>query len=177
MPKKYRIIDDHTVECPFRIAVDKQEKYPYDFANLKTNKDQDNRIIKVETTRVKLHTGDYSISLGGQYTSNICIERKSKEDLFPSVVKRDNFEGRLERMATHEVAAVVVEAEISEIMRNPPEFSDYNPLSLIRTIQAWTQRYREVHWFFLENRRVAEAWTFRLIENYYWNRINIENVQ
>lgn len=165
--------------CPFVIAIDTREQAPYAFAGLKTNKREGSKPLLVATERVTLRVGDYSIvgPLGGlphAELAKIILERKSKEDLFGSIARRENFWGRLVQMsraADYEYAAVVVEAEIREILTDPPAHSDFNPKSLIRTITAWAQRLPAVHWWFLPGRTAAEAFTFRLLERFYLDRL------
>jgi len=114
--------------------------------------------------RYGLPVGDYSIFGLPQ----IAIERKSKADLYSSVVKRANFEGRLERMSNDRAfALVIVEAELLEILTKPPHHSQFSPKALARTIWAWQQRYRGVHWIFAPSREHAEAITFRHLERFY----------
>lgn len=152
--------------CPFTVTVDTREQSSYSFLGLTHGSGSRKRPLIVPTMRTTLTTGDYSIF---GYPS-ICIERKSKADLFGSVVKRANFVGRLERMSELAYAAVVVEAEWSEILQHPPPFTRYPPKSLARTIMAWSVRFNTVHWWFMPGREVAEALTFRLLQRFHTDR-------
>jgi len=109
--------------------------------------------------------GDYSIMGYPQ----ICIERKSKEDLYASVARRANFEERLARMAEKDYAAVVVEAERMDVIRRPPAFTKYHPRALSRTLIAWDQRF-SVRWHFLPDRDAAEVFVFRVLERFWLDR-------
>lgn len=153
------------VTCPFTVVYDSREQAPYQFIGLTTG-GKLLRPLVVPTMRAAMKTADYSI-FG---MPSIAIERKEKSDLFSSVVKRANFIGRLERMSELACAAVVVEAEISSILRDPPPFTKYRPKSLMRTILAWTVRYPTVHWWFMPGRDAAEALTFRLLERFWLDR-------
>ncbi len=160
------IIEPTPIPCPFEIVIDTREQSPYAFLNMRANaKDRGARFV-VATRRLCLPNGDYSIFGYPQ----VAVERKSKADLFGSVAKRDNFEGRLERMAELDCAYVVVEAEWSEVLSNPPRHSKLNPKALFRTLLAWQQRYRGVHWLGMPGRDAAEATTFRILERFWLNK-------
>lgn len=152
--------------CPFTVQVDTREQQPYLFSNIKTNKDKGEKLITVPLEFLAMETGDYSIF---GMADKIVIERKSKEDLFSSVVKRDNFRGRLERMhamtSLGGYAAIMVECSIEDL-GEPPAYSQLNPRSLNRTILAWRQRYR-VDWWFVSGRQRSEQFAFRILERFY----------
>ena len=158
------------VYCPFTVGIDTREQRPYQFLGLRANTDKKHARLAIRTERVNLKTGfgDYTIL----ELPKIAIERKSKEDLYSSIgQRRENFEERLVRMGGGPgswYAAVVIEAEISELVAEPPAHTKLNPKSLMRTILAWQMRYPTVAWWFLPNRSAAEAWTFRLLERF-WN--------
>lgn len=152
------------VKCPFTVIVDTREQKPYTFNGLRANADQGNRPIHVPFVREALGVGDYSI----RGMDSCVVERKSKEDLYSSVVKRDNFIGRLERMSEQcSFAAIVVECEWADMLMNPPPRSKFSPKALARTVFAWSIRYPIVHWFFLPDRASAEAATFRILEQFH----------
>jgi hypothetical protein len=168
------IISDTREQSPYTFAglnhdvtvdsLDHNEVDPYSFTGLTADSNQKYAPLLVKTVRIGLGQGDYAVfGLPG-----LVVERKSKADLFGSVVRRANFIRRLELMTElKRVAFVVVEAELSEILRNPPEYSKLSPKSLSRTIIAWMTRYPLVHWLFLPDRDVAEAYTFRILERWY----------
>ena len=160
------IIEPTPVPCPFEIVIDTREQSPYAFLNMRANaKDRGARFV-VTTHRLCLPNGDYSIF----DHPAVAVERKSKADLFGSVAKRDSFESRLERMTELDCAYVVVEAEWSEVLGDPPRYSKFDPKALFRTILAWQQRYRGVHWLVMPGRDAAEAATFRILERYWLNK-------
>lgn len=111
-----------------------------------------------------LKTGDYSLE---GYEDRITIERKSKTDLYGSIGNgRDRFEREMDRMSSFEFAAVVVEAEWGDIIKNPPTRSGLKPVSVLATVIAWMQRYN-VHWITCPNRIFAEKTTYRLLDRWY----------
>lgn len=148
--------------APFTVLVDSREQRGYEFAGIRANQDQGGAIIEVPVMRIGLPAGDYSI-LG---YPQICIERKSKEDLYGSVARRENFEGRLARMSERDYAAVVVEADRMELVRNPPPFTRYSPRALSRTLIAWDVRY-PVKWHFMPGREAAEVLVYRILERWW----------
>ena len=154
-----------TITCPFTILIDTREQVPYTFDGLTSNADQGRKPLIVPIERGTLTTGDYAVR---GYSKGV-IERKSLPDLYSSISQgRANFVERLERMCmTCDFAAVVVEAGWDEILGGPPPFSQYNPLSLTRTIQAWMTRYTLCQWIMMPSRRHAELMTFRLLERYW----------
>lgn len=164
MSESARTTEVKSIVCPFVIMIDSREQRPYDFLGIRAGADKGHAQIDVRTERYGLPVGDYTILDMPQ----ICIERKSKEDLWSSIsTRRENFEGRLRRMAEDKrYAAVVVEAEWWDVISNPPPFTQYRPVSLSRTLIAWRQRFR-VDWWFAPNREAAEILTFRLLERWW----------
>jgi ERCC4-type nuclease len=156
-------VKDNPVNCGFTVVIDDREKLPYQFTALRATVRQGGGLLYVPTVRRRLGVGDYSI-LG--HECDVAIERKSLEDLYQSVVRRDNFVGRLERMNQLKFAAVVVEASWLQVATEPPPASQMNPLSVIRSMIAWTVRYPRVHWIPAGHRAAGEAITFRLLEAY-----------
>ncbi len=152
-----------TVVCPFTVIADTREQSPYLFSAFTTRSGRQTVLLQVPVRRFALLTGDYSI-LG---MPQVAIERKTAADLYASVSRRTNFEERLARMATLAYAAVVIEAEWSELICRPPAFTKFKPKSLCRTIQAWTQRYPTIHWWTMPGREAAERLTFRLLERFW----------
>lgn len=158
-------IVEKSITCGFTILIDSREQRPYTFDDMRANADQGHAIIKVPTRREALPIGDYM--LGG--LPHFVVERKSAADLYSSISQgRANFEDRLRRMVSRFTwSAIVVEAELSDLLTNPPPHTQYSPKSLGRTLQAWSIRYSTVHWWFLPGREAAERWTFRLLERFW----------
>ena len=157
-----------TVDCPFVVTIDTSEQHPYIFRGLRENKEQE---LIVEYKWQSLDTGDYSIQ---GYHDLLTVERKSKADLYSTLGQgRERFEAEHERMKTiidaGGFAAVVIEAEWSELLSQPPEHSRLLPKTVYRTCLAWTQRYK-VPWFAMSDRRAAEVTTFRLLERFWRDR-------
>lgn len=146
------------IVAPFILTVDSREQNPYTFEKIYGNKDQKNALLHVPTMRIGLPDGDYSL-LG---LPSCVVERKSREDIYASVARRDNFVGRLERMSDLKFAAVLVEADRLDLICNPPKFTKYNPKALSRTLWAWQVRY-PVRWVFMPGREAAEMACYRML--------------
>lgn len=159
-------ISERPLPCPFTIAIDTREQFPFDFTTLRANSDRSYRPFIIDTHRCTLRQGDYSI-VGHEL--QIALERKSKIDLFGTLsAGRERFENELERLSQDvSWSAVIVEAEWSDIMESPPEFSQLNPKSVEGAVVAFMVRYPKVHWMFMPGRRAAEERCFKMLERYW----------
>lgn len=138
----------------FTILVDSREQIPYLFGGYTCG---------VKKTGLK--TGDYSIE---GHEDKICVERKSKEDLYMSLGKnRDRFEKEFERLRRYEYAALVIESSLSGLLI-PPARSQMNPKSIIQSLISWSIRYG-AHVFFSDNRTYSECLIYNLFEKYIYN--------
>jgi len=116
-----------------------------------------------------LQTGDYSID---GFEDRITIERKSLPDLFGSTGRnRQRFEREFARMAAMDYAALVIEADLSTIITNPPEHSKMLPKSVYRTLLSWSLKYGIPVWP-CPDRIFAEKTTFILLD--FWYRHELE---
>ncbi len=102
---------------PIPVIVDKDEKRPWDFDASK---------FAVEVRH--LPTGDYTLR---DFADRLTIERKSLGDLVNSVIHDWlRFRKQLYRMAAFDVAVIVVEADLGDVMAHRYE-SDADPQSVI----------------------------------------------
>jgi ERCC4-type nuclease len=132
----------------FVIAVDTREQRPYRFQRA---------VVKT------LLTGDYSI-VGLE--ERVAIERKTKEDAYSSLGRgRARFARELARLARFDYAAIVIESSLPEFL-SAPAFSRMNPKAAIRSIVAWSVRYR-IGVFFAGDRPHGNALTLQLLEKYW----------
>lgn len=127
------------------IVIDQREQRPYGFKNA--------------VTRL-LPTGDYSIE---GLEDRVAIERKSKADAFSSLGRdRARFEREVQRLAALQFGAVVIEASLREFL-HPPPFSQLSARSAVRSLLAWSVKYRlPVIW--AGDRRHGRAVTRTLLE-------------
>ncbi|MGN1273806.1 MAG: ERCC4 domain-containing protein [Thermoguttaceae bacterium] len=142
-----RSAEEPTELAPFIIAIDTREQRPFEFRGIGK---------RIYTNRQTLKTGDYSL-VG--FEKRVCVERKSKLDLYQSVThERDRFERELKRMSQMERACVVVECSVEEVQMGT-EISRVSPENIVLTALSWAGRYR-VPWFFMADRAEAERATF-----------------
>jgi ERCC4-type nuclease len=161
-----------SILCPFIVLVDDREVtggMPYTFSGILADADRGGVSVIVQTHVERMVTGDYSIA-GLQ--DRVVVERKSLIDLYNTLSeRRDNFEAEHRRMSSMDFAAVVIEADWSQIIGSPPRQSGLNPKTVFRTALAWQVRYG-VHWIpcgsrAIGDRRFAEIMTFRLLEKFW----------
>lgn len=153
------------VPFPAVVLVDSREQLPYSFAGLKADAKQGGGPLLIELKGATLQAGDYSL---WQHADQVAVERKSKADLFGTIGQgRGRFERELQRLAGYAAAAIVVEAEWSEILADPPRHSDLSPKVVFRSVVAWQQRFPAIHWWFVPGRRMGEVTTFRVLERYW----------
>lgn len=154
---------------PCAIVIDTREQNPYAFARIPADAYQGEGLLAIRTEVRTLRSGDYSLA---GYEHRVAVERKSKQDLFGTVGQgRDRFERELVRLNGMQFAAVVVEAEWSEVMGDPPPHTQLQPKTIFRSVLAWQQRYPRVHWHFWPTRRAAEIVTFRVLERFWKERM------
>lgn len=153
------------VHFPVAVLVDTREQRPYRFDGLRSDKKAGGGALVVEVKQATLPTGDYSLD---GYTDRVAVERKSLNDLFHTLSQeRDRFERELVRLQAMEFAAVMVEAEWTQILDDPPKFSHLLPKTVFRSVLAWQQRYPRVHWLFVPGREFAEVATFRVLQRFF----------
>ncbi|RLB71034.1 MAG: hypothetical protein DRH04_02550 [Deltaproteobacteria bacterium] len=131
------------------IIIDTREQLPYRFPH--------------PTLRKALPAGDYSL-LG--YESKMALERKTKADAYGTIGKgRSRFVVELERLATYDYAAIIVESSLSDFLKPPPR-SKLHPKSAINSLIAWSIRYN-ISVFFTDNRTLGQTVALRLLEKYW----------
>lgn len=173
-PDPAQFESDDAVDSPFVILVDSNEQLPYTFNNICGDYRNDYSPIRVRTIRKRLPVADYAIS----GVPGICVERKSKGDLFGSFAdsaKRDNFVDRLRKIQEgYEFGAVMIECYPSEILNDPPAHSSLNPKTIVRSIMSWQQQFPLIHWWFSEDRSMAEQMTYRILEKFYQHKTELK---
>ena len=146
----------------FKIIVDSREQCPWLFTSIKP---VPNIIIR------GLKTGDYTIA--GFEESGICVERKSKSDLFGSCGKgRDRLEREFQRMSLFDYSAIVIERTMGDCIKNPPESTKMKPKAVINTMLSWSIRYG-VHVWFVEDRILAEKICFGLFKHFWKQQLEM----
>lgn len=154
-------VDSNSI-CPFTVLIDSREQAPYRFLNI------DPFTVIPLRTNVTMATGDYSIA---GFESRLTVERKSVSDFLGSITSgRERFEREFERMAeivrNGGFAAVVIEAELSEVLREASGKSQIRIDSIMGTVDAWSIRYG-VHFRFCMGRRFAEIQTLKILYQFW----------
>lgn len=161
---------------PATVVIDTREQRMYRFRSIVADTiygGERGALLTVPTTIEGLASGDYSLY---GYADKVAVERKSKADLFSTISQgRDRFERELARLNEMEFAAVVVEAEWSDIVNERSEHSALSPKTVFRSVLAWQQRFVRVHWWFVAGREFGEATTFRILERYLKERADNES--
>lgn len=137
------------------IIIDSREQMPYSFSG-----------YPCKTKKAGLKTGDYSIE---GYESVICIERKSKEDLYSSLGKgRSRFEKEFRRMKDYQYKALVIESSLKDTLTAPAR-SQMNPNSVYASLLSWSIRYN-VCIFFADSRTLAENLIYQIFDKFIYNK-------
>jgi DNA excision repair protein ERCC-4 len=161
---------DEPLVTPWLLLIDSREQSPYDFQGLRADAKDGRRPLQVRTEVRGLPSGDYSIAGQEQW---VAVERKSAADLFGTIGQhRERFERELARLNEMTFAAVVVEAEWSELLAHPPPRTKLLPKVVYRSVIAWQQRFPRVHWWAVAGRKMGEVTTFRILERFWRDRVD-----
>jgi hypothetical protein len=156
---------------PRTVLVDSREQRPFPFRGIPADVGQGGGNWTVPTEVVKLDAGDYSLD---GYATAIAVERKSHADLVHTIgQERDRFTRELERLNAMQIAFVVVEADWTAILNDPPPYSSLSAKTVFRSVLAWQQRFPRVHWWMCPGRDFAEVVTLRIFER--WMKEQAEN--
>lgn len=126
--------------------VDSREQKPLSFMFGPT---QDRRPMPF--VQRKLDTGDYSVV--GFEKTDICVERKSLEDLLMCVgVQRERFEREVCRILAFKAKLIIVEAMWDDIQKGDYKYSKLEPSHVIGSIIGWMEL--GIPFFFHSDRKV-----------------------
>jgi hypothetical protein len=159
------LVSVKSVGFPTTVLIDQREKLPYAFDGIVADRRDGGGPLVIQTETLCLPTGDYSL---GGYADLVAVERKSLEDLYGTLGGgRERFEHELHRLDAMPFASIVVEATLGVVVTQPPARSRLIPKTVMRSMIAWRYRFPRVHWHFVDDRRLAEILTFRLLERFY----------
>lgn len=179
------------VRLPWLILVDKAEKAPWSFADIRSRSciDKDMRLYVPRTERRYLGVGMGDYSIDG-FQDRIAIERKSVADFQGTLLgwpkeaeteagnvteihRRGRFKSELRRLQAMHCRAVIVEAPLHECLNSCPQWgvrtAEENGKYLYGTYLSWSQQFR-VPWYFCADRRMAEVTCLRIMEQF-WDRL------
>ncbi len=164
---------------PFIILRDRKEQTPWKFTGIPGAAGQGQMVVKWEWYTMGTGNGDYSIkgAINGDGTPRISLERKSLNDLYGTILNgRGRFERELLQLNDMEYAAVIVEANLADVMSYRPNYWYENKVSMeaqlakqrsvMGSIYAWQFRYPTIRWWFLP-RRYAAVLAYRLLDRFY----------
>lgn len=170
--------EDRSVVCPFTIVIDAQEKYPFEFKGITTDRNKQPIIVGTRVQSLGPTHGDYSM-VG--FEGECHIERKSKEDARGTILgwgeRRERFEATLEFLSSVWVAAVIVECSFGELIcsaesRGKKSVAE-NKRILHRQTLAWMTDFT-VPWIFCDDRRLAERSTFRIMQRCFAKQVQLK---
>lgn len=141
------------------LMIDTREQNPLNF---KKWVDKFEHIISATLTE-----GDYTVYVPGD-NRKIAFERKSLQDLVGTVARgKDRFRKELERLKQYEYRAIIIESTYSKVS-SPYTFSQFNPKSVIGSLQAFQLQYG-VDVIFSGDRQNSAEIIIKRIENFYGN--------
>lgn len=159
---------------PFTVIVDTREQAPWQFQGLRADSKTKYRPLVVFIERQGLKSGDYSIK---GFEDQFSIERKSLADAFQTfTVERERFERELERLNEMKFAAVVIEGDWNALTGGPDRLDrsdrqrEVIGKTCYRSILAWQQRFKGVHWMLMPSRDWAERTAFRIMQRFWEDR-------
>ena len=183
------------VYCPFTVLIDKQEKAPWAFDNLRArsfiDKEMRTYVSRTERRFLGVGMGDYSLD-GFGYQGRVGIERKSMVDFQGTLLgwrhevegaggegwsididRRARFKRELGNLAAMDCKAVIVEATFGDCIFDAPEWgtrsAGENSKYLHSTYIAWQEEFPGVPWIFCDDKQMAAVTAFRILEQF-WSR-------
>jgi len=132
-----------------RVVVDSGERYPWRFPG-----------ALVE--RKKLRAGDYALLEGEEIAA--VVERKSFDNFLGEVGAVQALHHQLADLASHERAAVVVEAQYADFLDEKKLRGRWPPAHLARVIAELMALHPKLPLVFAGNRKLANLWAERFFE-------------
>lgn len=137
-----------------KIIVDTREQRPFRF--------EDKCYGSVKVEQASLQTGDYSLA---GLTDRVAIERKKLDDFVACLGKdRDRFERELQRAASMDFFAVVIEGAYQELAQREYQ-KHFDPHSVCQYVAARMTRLH-IPFLFAGTRSGAEYLTYSLLRQY-----------
>lgn len=118
-------------------------------------------LVLPNSKRATLSTGDYSVE-GVEHL--VAVERKELGDLYGCFGQhRERFERELARLAEFPYPAIVVEANLVDVL-DGTKYSKVHPASAIGSLIAWGTKYRIPVWL-CGDRRMAAGTVRKILYN------------
>ncbi|MGQ0702994.1 MAG: ERCC4 domain-containing protein [Gemmatimonadales bacterium] len=131
---------------PLRIAIDSAERYPWRFPG-------------AAVERKKLRAGDYALLDGN--TTTAVIERKSYDNFLAELGAIQALHHQFADLASHQRAAVVVEAQYADFLDEKKLRGRWPPAHLARVLAELTAMHPKLPIVFAGNRKLANLWAER----------------
>lgn len=146
----------------FTIVVDSREQKPFEFER-----------YPVKTVTKTMKTADYAVQQPGYYGKNgtykapFGVERKGESDFLSSITHdRERFKREIKRASEWDAPMPVVIESPYVKFKQGNYYPNINPNSIIGTVDKWP-KYYNVDFFFRDDRRDAESFTFEMLR--WWN--------
>ncbi len=158
-------IVDNAVTEDFTVLIDSQEKHPWTFQGLGTEKQP--LIVPYRWQSLGPSHGDYSVAGCEGF---VHVERKSIEDALGTFLshgeRRDRWIATLEFLASIEAGHVVIEGTQGQCLASMKPRGSRSLLALrnefIGSVMSWWSEYRVPFWF-IDSRRLAERYAWKLL--------------
>lgn len=131
---------------PLAIVVDSAERYPWRFPG-------------AVVERRKLAAGDYALLDDGQIAA--LVERKSFDNLLADVGAIQALHQQLADLASHEAAALVIEADYRDFLDPLRLVARWPPAHLARVLAELAALHPTLPVIYAGNRKLANLWTAR----------------
>jgi hypothetical protein len=127
-----------------RVVIDSTERYPWRFPG-------------ADVVRRKLATGDYAL-LDGERVAAV-VERKTFENLLSDIGAIQALHQQLADLASHEAAALVIEADYRDFLDARRLGGHWPPAHLARVLAEVAALHPRLPVIFAGNRKLANDWT------------------
>jgi len=137
-------VEIRTAGVPIMVAVDSAERYPWRFPG-------------AATERRKLRSGDYALLQEGRVVA--VVERKTFDNLLSDLGAVQALHHQLADLASHETAAMVVEAEFGDFL-DPSRLRGRWPAAFVAKVLAeLSVLHPKLPIVFAGNRKLGNQWT------------------
>ncbi|GIX41106.1 MAG: hypothetical protein KatS3mg129_0839 [Leptospiraceae bacterium] len=131
------------ISLPLQVAIDKNEKYPWQFSD-------------IITIKKKLPVGDYALIENDEILS--IVERKTFDNLIHDFKNLNIFHKQLYELETYKHSALVIEANYSDFLN--PKYVKFFKVSYIASLIAnLFYQHPNLKIIFAGNRKLAIEWT------------------
>lgn len=135
--------------APLHVVIDTGERYPWRFPG-------------ASVERRKLPAGDYALLEGERIVA--LVERKSFDNMIADMGSIQSLHQTLADLASHDRAALVVEAQYADFLDPKRMAGRWPPAHLARVLGEITALHSKLPVVFAGNRKLANLWTERFFQ-------------